>query len=94
MGSQEEEDVPILSREEAIAEVRRWLDAEKIDPERIFTSFGDVTYRYKDLIPLLEQDTADSRILILAMSRGRVIRKKTSEERQLLWPMPPGAGEN
>lgn len=94
MGSQEEEEVPILSREEAIAEVRRWLDVEKIDPEGIFTSFGDVTYRYKDLIPLLEQDTADSRILILAMSRGRLIRKKTAQDRELLWPMPPGPGEN
>jgi hypothetical protein len=35
-------DIPLLSKEEAIAEVRRWLDVEQVDPERIFSQMGEI----------------------------------------------------
>ena len=73
--------IPLLSKEEAIAEVRRWLEAEKTDPEKIFAAFGDNTIRYKDLIAHLEQETPDGKLLLFAISRGRAM--KTSRDREM-----------
>ena len=73
--------IPLLTKEEAIAEVRRWLEVEKVDPERIFAALGDTTVRYKDLIAHLEQETPDGKLLLFAISRGRLI--KTTREREI-----------
>jgi len=88
-------DIPLVSKEEAIAEVRRWLEVEKVDPERVFTQMGDQAIRYKDLVACLEQDTPDGRLLRFAISRGRVMKSERSRAlRQLLTitPSPPPAG--
>lgn len=68
-------DIPLLSKEEAIAEVRRWLDVEQVDPERIFSQMGDQIVRYKDLISHLEQETPDGKLLRFSISRGRVMKR-------------------
>ena len=75
------DEIPLLSKEEAIAEIRGWLEAEKTDPEKIFTAFGDNTIRYKDLISHLEQETPDGKLLLFAISRGRAL--KTSRDREM-----------
>jgi hypothetical protein len=67
---------PLLSREEAIAEVRRWFERYKIDPNQIFARTGEQILRFGDLISHLEQDTEEGRLLLLAISRGRVIRQQ------------------
>jgi hypothetical protein len=91
-------EIPLVSREEAIAEVRRWLDEEGVDPEGVFTAMGDQIIRYKDLIAQLEQETPDGRLLRLAISRGRGMRSARSQSpRSLLQiaqtpPMPDGGG--
>ncbi len=76
--------IPLLSKEEAIAEVRRWLEVEKTDPERIFAAFGETTIRYKDLIAHLEQETPDGKFLLFAISRGWTMKKSREEEMQAL----------
>jgi hypothetical protein len=96
MEPQDLDDTPLVSTEEAIAEVRRWLDVEKVDPERIFTEMGDQVVRYKDLVTCLEQDTPDGRLLRFAISRGRVMKAERSRAlRHLLQitPRPAAAGE-
>jgi hypothetical protein len=95
MDPQEIEGVPLVSTDEAIAEVRRWLDVEQVDPERIFTSTGEQTIRYKDLIAHLEQETPDGKLLRFAISRGRVMkRERTRTPQQLIRIAPsPAAGE-
>lgn len=70
-----EEEIRLLSTEEAVAEVRRWLEVEGIDPERIFTAFGDRVVRYRDLISLLQDGTPDGELLRFAISRGRLMRR-------------------
>ncbi len=75
MEGPEQDEVPLLSKEEAIAEVRRWLEVEKVDPEIIFAEYGGTTIRYKDLIPHLEQETPDGKLLLFAISRGHVMKK-------------------
>jgi fructose-bisphosphate aldolase class II len=50
MESHESDDVPLVSTGEAIAEVRRWLEVERVDPEAVFSAAGDQVIRYKDLI--------------------------------------------
>jgi hypothetical protein len=77
-------EIPLLTKEEAIAEVRRWLEVEKADPERIFAAFGDTTIRYKDLISHLEQDTPDGKLLLFAISRGRAMKTSRDQEMQAL----------
>jgi hypothetical protein len=67
---------PLLTKEEAIEEVRRWFERYKIDPNQIFARFGELIVRYGDLIRHLEQDTEDGRLLLRAISRGRVIRQQ------------------
>ncbi len=67
-------DIPLLSTDDAIAEVRRWLEADGLDPEQIFAAFGDSVIRYKDLIPLLEAGSPDAELLRFAISRGRALR--------------------
>ncbi len=95
MESEDLEDIPLVSAEEAIAEVRRWLEVDKVDPERIFTQTGDQVIRYQDLIACLEQDTPDGKLLRFAISRGRLVRSERSRTlRHLLQiAQSPAAGE-
>jgi hypothetical protein len=72
----EEGEVPLLTKEEAIAEVKRWIERYKIDPNQIFARTGEVIIRYGDLIPHLEQETDEGRLLLRAISRGRVVRQQ------------------
>lgn len=72
----EEVEPPLLSKEEAIAEVKRWIERYKIDPDRIFARTGELVVRYGELIPHLEQETDEGRLILLAISRGRVIRQQ------------------
>lgn len=94
MEDAERNDIPLLSKEEAIAEVRRWLEVERVDPERVFAAFGETTIRYKDLIPHLEQETPDGRVLLFAISRGRAMKTSRDQEMeallQIIAPPPPG----
>lgn len=87
------DDIPLLTKDEAIAEVRRWLEVDQVDPERIFAAFGDTTIRYKDLIPHLEQETRDGKLLLFAISRGRVMKRRRDREMeallQIIIPPPP-----
>lgn len=94
MESQDLDGIPLLSKEEAIAEVRRWLETEKVDPDRVFTQAGDQIIRYKDLVACLEQDTPDGKLLRFAISRGRVMKSERSRAlRHLLHIAPsPAAG--
>ena len=75
-----DDEISLLTKEEAIAEVRRWLEVEKVDPERIFASFGEEAIRYKDLIHHLEGETPDGKLLLFAISRGRSIKKSRDQE--------------
>lgn len=69
------DEVPLLTKAEAIAEVRKWLEVDKVNPEMIFASTGETTIRYKDLIFHLEQETPDGKLLLFALSRGRLIKQ-------------------
>ena len=86
MGQEEtqQDEIPLLTKEEAIAEVRRWLEVEKVDPERIFATSGETTIRYKDLIHHLEQETPDGKLLLFAISRGRAMKESRDQEMQAL----------
>jgi hypothetical protein len=95
MEDAERDDIPLLSKEEAITEVRKWLEVERVDPERVFAAFGETTIRYKDLIPHLEQETPDGRVLLFAISRGRAMKTSRDQEMEALLqiiapPPPPG----
>lgn len=81
---QGQDEIILLSKEEAIAEVRRWLEVERVDPEKTFAAFGDTAFRYKDLIPLLEQGSPDGELLRYAISRGRVMKKRRDRELEAL----------
>ncbi|MBI3002285.1 MAG: hypothetical protein HYY54_01390 [candidate division NC10 bacterium] len=70
-----EEELPLVSVEEAVAEVRRWLDVERVDPEQVFAMADARMIYYKDLIPLLEAGGEESRLIRFAISRGRAIRQ-------------------
>lgn len=83
MGNSPDE-IPLLSKEEAIAVVRRWLEKEKVDPEKIFAASGDMTIRYKDLLQHLEQETPDGKLLLFAISRGRLMKQAREQEMQAL----------
>lgn len=72
----EEGEPPLLTKEEAIAEVKRWFERYKIDQNQIFARIGELVVRYGDLIPLLEQQTDEGRLLLRAISRGRVVRQQ------------------
>jgi hypothetical protein len=94
MGETDADGVPLVSIAEAVAEVRRWLDVEKVDPETIFTATGDQVVRYKDLIGHLERETPDGQLLRFAISRGRMLRPEQARGPQLLLqiglpPRPP-----
>jgi len=89
MESEEFDGIPLVSTEEAIAQVRRWLDAEGVDPETIFSAAGDQVLRYKDLIAHLEQDTPDGRILRFAISRGRAMKGDQARSRSPLLEIAP-----
>jgi hypothetical protein len=90
MDAEERDDVPLVSKEEAIAEVRRWLELEKIDPERIFTAMGDQAVRYKDLVAHLERETPDGQLLRFAISRGRVMAGERRQAQQALFQIASG----
>ena len=81
MDLRDADDIPLMSKEDAIAEVRRWLEGDRVDPEGIFTAMGDQVVRYKDLVFHLEQETPDGRLLRFAISRGRAMK---TERRQAL----------
>jgi hypothetical protein len=86
------DEVVLLSKAEAVAEVRRWLEVDQVDPEKVFAAAGESTIRYKDLIPHLEQETPDGRLLLFAISRGRSMRAgRAARARTLLeiLPQPP-----
>ena len=72
----EQTEPPLLTKEEAIAEVQRWIERYKIDPNQIFARAGKLVVRYGDLIPHLEQETDEGRLLLRAISRGRLIRQQ------------------
>lgn len=72
----EQTEPPLLTKEEAIAEVKRWIERYKIDPNQIFARTGKLAVRYGDLIPHLEQETDEGRLLLRAISRGRLIRQQ------------------
>ncbi len=98
MGQEEtqQDEIPLLSKEDAIAEVRTWLEVEKVDPERIFAAFGETTIRYKDLIHHLEQETPDGTLLLFAISRGRIMKKSRDQEMRALLQViaqPPKPGK-
>jgi len=76
------DEIPLLSKEDAIAEVRRWLEKEKMDPEKIFAVSGETTIRYKDLLHHLEQETPDGKLLLFAISRGRLMKQSREQEMQ------------
>jgi hypothetical protein len=80
--AQDNDDIPLLSKAEAIAEVRRWLEEEKVDPERIFSQMGDQIVRYKDLIAHLEQETPDGKLLRFSISRGRFMKRDRDRQMQ------------
>ncbi len=84
MEEQDQDEIPLLTKEEAIAAVRRWLEVEKTDPEKIFAAFGDTTIRYKDLIHHLEQETPDGKLVLFAISRGRLMKRSREQEMQAL----------
>jgi hypothetical protein len=95
MEPQDLDGIPLVSKEEAIAEVRRWLEMEKVDPERVFTQTGDQVIRYNDLVAHLEQDTPDGKLLRFAISRGRVMKSERGRTLQHLLhiaPSPAAAG--
>lgn len=79
-----DEEIPLVTKEEAIAEVRRWLDVEGVDPEKIFAVSGETTIRYKDLMAHLEQETPDGKLLLFAISRGRLFKQSRDREMQAL----------
>ncbi|MBI2884077.1 MAG: hypothetical protein HYY11_09285 [Candidatus Methylomirabilis oxyfera] len=72
----EEREPPLLTKEEAIAEVKRWIERYKVDQNQIFARIGEMVIRYGDLIPHLEQETDEGRLLLRAISRGRVVRQQ------------------
>ena len=84
MDEKDQDGIPLLTKDEAIAEVRRWQEVEKVDPERIFAASGETTIRYKDLIHHLEQETADGKLLRFAISRGRRMTQSRQREMQRL----------
>jgi hypothetical protein len=97
MDGQGDAEIPLVSKDEAIAEVRRWLEVEKIDPERIFTAMGDQVVRYQDLIAHLERETPDGQLLRFAISRGRVMARERRQAQQALFqivsaPTKPSGG--
>ncbi len=92
----EAEGIQLLSKAEAIAQVRKWLEVDKVDPETIFAATGEATIRYKDLIAHLEQETPDGKLLLFAISRGRLIRQDRDREIQALLQiasLPPAKAE-
>ncbi|MBI4841604.1 MAG: hypothetical protein HY803_11115 [candidate division NC10 bacterium] len=96
MQDPQDDEIPLLSKEEAIAEVRTWLEVEKVDLEKIFAASGETTIRYKDLIHHLEQETPDGKLLRFAISRGRVMKKTRDQEMQALLQViaqPPKPGK-
>ena len=89
MGEDDSSEIPLVSTEEAIAEVRRWLDVEGVDPEDVFTATGGQTVRYKDLIPHLEQETPDGCLLRFAISRGRGMKRERGQALRSLLQIAP-----
>jgi hypothetical protein len=79
-----DDEIPLVTKEEAIVEVRRWLEVEQVDPEKIFAVSGDTTIRYKDLMVHLEQETPDGKLLLFAISRGRLLKQTRDREFQAL----------
>jgi hypothetical protein len=90
MRDSQDDEISLLSKEEAVAEVRRWLEEDKVDPEKIFAASGETTIRYKDLIRHLEQETPDGKLLLFAISRGRVMKgSRDREMKELLQIIAP-----
>jgi hypothetical protein len=86
----DEDAFPLLSKEEAIAEVRRWLEEEQVDPERVFAASAEGTIHYQDLVDHLERETPDGKLLRFAISRGRLIKAERQQmQAGLLRIAPP-----
>jgi hypothetical protein len=89
----DDSDFPLLSKEEAIAEVRRWLEVERVDPGRVFAVSAEGTICYGDLIDHLERETPDGKLLLVAISRGRLIKEDRQQMMadflQIAPPPPP-----
>jgi hypothetical protein len=83
-------EIPLVSKDEAIAEVRRWLEVEKVDPEGIFTAMGDQVVRYKDLVAHLERESPDGQLLRFAISRGRLMASERRRTQQALLQIVSG----
>jgi len=79
-----DDEIPLVTTDEAIAEVRRWLEVERVDPEGIFTALGETVIRYRDLIGLLEAGTPDGELLRFAISRGRLMPRRPWSDSGLL----------
>jgi hypothetical protein len=94
MTEPERDEVALVSVAEAVAEVRRWLEVEEVDPEGIFTAAGEQTVRYRDLIGHLTRGTPDGELLRFAISRGRAMRQERPRAiHSLLQIAPPAAAE-
>jgi hypothetical protein len=90
MQDPKDDEIPLLTKEEAIAEVRRWLEEDKVDPEKIFAASGETTIRYKNLIRHLEQETPDGKLLLFNISRGRFMKRSRDQEmKELLQIIAP-----
>lgn len=88
------DEVSLLSTAEAVAEVRRWLEVEGVDPEAIFSASAESTLRYKDLIAHLEGETPDGRLIRFAISRGRSMQAGRRPRREpLVQILPPPAAD-
>ena len=77
--------------------MRRWLDVDGVDPERIFTATGDQIVRDRTSIAHLEQETPDGNLLRFAISRGRMMKTDRRRAQQALFqiasePARPGSG--
>ena len=83
------DEIPLVSKDEAIAEVRRWLEVEQVDPDGVFTETSGQLIRYKDLISHLEQETPDGKLLLFAISRGRLMKRTRGRQTQALLQITP-----
>lgn len=83
-GSRQEAETWRRNEQVHLAEVRRWLEVEKVDPETIFAASGEMMIRYKDLIHHLEHETPDGKLLLFAICRGRVMKRSGGQQAQAL----------
>jgi hypothetical protein len=88
-GHTDSNEIPLLSKAEAVGEVRRWLEVEGVDPEGVFAASAEGTIHYKDLIDHIERETPDGKLLLLAISRGRLITQQRQQGLRALLDILP-----